>query len=512
MKMRTGQTVVALMALSALACAADIATHTSPTERAIRLGHGETIVSTSTTLKPAAPSTLGPVVGVASAPHPQPRLVGFSPLLAITTSDARQNADIQWEHVYAWDFVGNGLAGPPATNFVIGILDSGSDVDLAAGSSAAALGMSTHITGNTIPIGGAGGTVNADITLPLGYFAAGLDAVSLGGVLDTNALMGHWNVAAVAAPPIECDNGEVITAVVGNPFIYQFNHVIRVDTPVKRTVNNVSYQSPQVDIREKSEPLPSYSRLVPLELGGLAPVATASYYGDFEDFRTPLTPTLLALTPVSFPTGGAFFTEISVREGPAGPDNPPITLRMLVDSGAQSSVLSPNAAAQLSLSLEGDFAIDVCGVGGLEQDVPGYYLDYVRIAALGGALEFSNAPFVLLDLQSPEGGPLDGILGMNFFYNRNVILETSLDTSSFLHVSEPIAIPYGDNDVDFDVDLSDELFFATCMTPTGVDGTLPECRHLDKDMDGDVDMRDFANLQSCFSGDGNTADPNCGCW
>ena len=38
-------------------------------------------------------------------------------------------------------------------------------------------------------------------------------------------------------------------------------------------------------------------------------------------------------------------------------------------------------------------------------------------------LEFSHVPFIVLDMESSEGGALDGILGMNFFWNRNIVLE-----------------------------------------------------------------------------------------
>ena len=93
---------------------------------------------------------------------------------------------------------------------------------------------------------------------------------------------------------------------------------------------------------------------------------------------------------------------------------------MLVDTGAQSSIMSPNIAANLSLPFEPDFEVDVCGVGGLVSSVPGYWIDFVKINALGGSLEYSKAPFVILDLASPEGGSLDGVLGMSRFGVRVV--------------------------------------------------------------------------------------------
>ena len=150
-------------------------------------------------------------------------------------------------------------------------------------------------------------------------------------------------------------------------------------------------------------------------------------------------PTLLSMMPESILTfGGAFFADIGVLEGEPGSTNPIQTIRVLVDTGAQSSIISPTVAANLSLPTEPDFTVDVCGVGGTVEDVPGYYIDYVKISALGGALEFSTAPVVVIDLQSPEGGSLDGVLGMNFFWNRNIVFDPSLTVSSFIHVSDPV--------------------------------------------------------------------------
>ena len=167
-------------------------------------------------------------------------------------------------------------------------------------------------------------------------------------------------------------------------------------------------------------------------------------------------------------------------------------------------------AANRSLPLTPDFYVDVCGLGGLVEDVEGFYIDYVKINARGGALEFSNAPFVIIDLPSPEGGVLDGVLGMNFFWNRNVIFDPSLTLSSFLHVSDPIPLAYGDFDHDLDVDEDDFAFFQDCSSGPSILFTDPACNEVDADGDGDIDQDDFGIFQVCICGSGNAADPNCG--
>jgi hypothetical protein len=187
----------------------------------------------------------------------------------------------------------------------------------------------------------------------------------------------------------------------------------------------------------------------------------------------------------------------------------PVVIRMMVDSGAQSSIISFEMAANLNLPLEPDFLVEVCGVGGVAE-APGYYVDYVQINALGGALRFSRIPFVVIDLPSPEGGIMDGILGMNFFWNRNVVIEPSLDASSFFSVSDPIPFAFGDHNADRNVDRADAAAVLACVTGPNAITPSPECDHLDADLDGDIDLLDMRRFQLCFSGAGMIADANCG--
>ena len=475
-------------------------------ESDIRAGFGWTIVATRRTA--TRQQTVGRAAGAPETPRP--RLAGFSPLIAIATSDAA-HALGQFEHVLASSYVGQPLAGSD-TDYVVGYLDSGADVDLVAGSAAEALGLfGSMLTSNSIPIGGVGGQVNAAVTMPLGFFAAGLSAVSESGQLDFGALVGHWNVSGLVAPPIECANGEALTAVIGTPFLAFYNSIIRVDSPQHIRVGDRTLVSPDVEIQSPAEQIPEFPHLMPMELGGLSPlVTTASYFPELLDLSgPPFLPTLLSLFAGTIPTGGLFFTTIVALEGPPTPLNPARPMRVLVDLGAQSSVISRAMAGALSLPLPPDFTVDVCGVGGLVTDVPSYYVDFVAINSLGGPLLFAEAPFVVLDLPSPEGGVLDGILGMNFFWNRNLIFEPALGASAFLHISHPIPVAYGDNDVDFDVDLTDAKIILECMSGPGAQTISPECDHLDRDQDGDIDVWDVAQFQRCFSGSENTADPAC---
>lgn len=501
---------------------ASLSTASADDERAqvrkthIRAGSRHTIISVRG-LKPSVSNVSG-VTASAEHTRPRPRLVGFSPLVAITTTDAGFpiGHDLEYEQTLEDSYVGSPLNAIAEPGFVIGFLDSGADVVLAAGSFADQLGLfGSNLTSNSIPIGGVGGLINAAITIPVGFFAAGLSAIDDAGALNYGALVGHSNVCGLAIPPIVCGGIEAVSAVIGMPLMAFHNSVIRVDTPRVVTVDGTTYQSPDVQLLGRFDPLPFYQHLMSLELVGLFPViTTANYYADFVDLETPILPTLLSFGAGLLPSGGAFLDTIFVAEGEPSPTNPVQPMRVLVDTGAQSSIMSPGIAAALSLPRTPDFTVDVCGVAGLVEGVPGYWIDYVKINALGGALEFSKAPFIVLDLPSPEGGSLDGVLGMNFFWNRNVILEPTWGlnglSTAYFHVSRPIPVAYADNDVDFDVDSTDAATWLSCITGPGPTIVNPECDHFDGEGDSDVDLADFAHLQICFRGADITADTECG--
>lgn len=479
----------------------------------------------------------------ASYPFPRPRLAGFSPLIAITTSSKHSPDDIDYEHDLESFYDCNPLVGPiggvcgalnpPADrNFVVGYLDSGSVADLAAGSGAALLGLTCpdpdpdptcpyincpNMTCNSTPIGGVGEPVDAYVTQPIGIYAAGLSAVDSGGILDIDALVGHSNVAALAAPPIICEGTEQVSAFVGTPFLAFYTSVIRVDTPRSVTVRGQTFSSPDVQIQGIFDPIPKFAHAFGMELGsGGIPALTASYYPDTEldpedpgYLITPAVPTALSLLPLIPPTGGLFFRDVQAVEGEPSPTNLPITMHLVVDMGAQVSIISETMRNDLNLPFEPDFTVDACGVGGLIEDIPGYYIDYVKINAGGGELEFSRVPFVMIDLPSSQLGTLDGVLGMNFFWNRNVTFEPSLTSSSTFYVSDPIPVAFADSNVDFHVDAADASFFLACITGPGSAGVNPECDHLDVDMDGSIDLHDMAKFQNCYSGFQQSANPNC---
>lgn len=479
--MRAGLAVILL--LSFLVGTAYAKVGWKKTEVELRVSKGLKITSVSRPVK----ST----IEREAAPYPEPPLGGFTPLVAITASDEHGIAsEFEYEHVLEDSYVGSPL--PDAeSNVVIGIFDSGSVVDLVAGASADVLGLEGGmLTGNTIPIGGIGDVIiDAPISWPVGIFAGSLAAIS-NGQINPNQVVGHSNVSVVVTPEISCANGEELTAVIGTPFISFYTTVILNENLQTATLGGSNYTGPDVQILEPSDPgIPTYPRSVSMEASGISLLLTASYYPDLEDFETPWFPTMLSASALSIPFGGAFFAEIGALEGEPGPMNTLEDMRMMVDTGAQISIITEGMAAKLSLPLQEDFTVDVCGVGGLVEDVPGYYIDYVKIDAWGGAMEFSNAPFIVLDIGSPDGQALDGILGMNFFWNRNIVFEPTLTGSSFIHVSDPVPFADADIDDDGDTDLEDFAVLSAAWAAQAEEGAYnPAC---DMFIDTVIDMKDL---------------------
>ncbi len=97
--------------------------------------------------------------------------------------------------------------------------------------------------------------------------------------------------------------------------------------------------------------------------------------------------------------------------------------RFMLDTGAQVTVVGSRIAARLQLDPAApEFEVEIEGVTGEISMTPGYYVDAIDIPALGQWFQARQVPVVLLDVSSPEGGTLDGIIGMNLFVDFNLIV------------------------------------------------------------------------------------------
>jgi hypothetical protein len=137
--------------------------------------------------------------------------------------------------------------------------------------------------------------------------------------------------------------------------------------------------------------------------------------------------------------------------------------RFIIDTGAQVTVIGTRIAARLRLNPnEPEFEVEIEDVTGDSVLVPGFYIDSIQIPALGQWLSYTNVPVILLDVFSPEGGTLDGIIGMNLFVDFNLVLrggglfldqEPALFFEPVVDIIADIAPGDGDDKVDY-LDLS----------------------------------------------------------
>ncbi|GEM_PF-500122 len=512
-----------LLAVSVPAAGAqDKAQQPANVNMSLHLGGGMRAVAIHTPLdRPAAAAAESATLQttatsqVSSWPYPRVPIDGFSPRVAISVTDYKASNDESYAHLVRTEYSGTALNQPAETNYVIGIFDSGSVVDLIGYCDSEILGVTgSYLSDYPTLLGGACGASEAPVSMPIGIFANGLGAIQADGQLDVTQLVGHGNVAAVVGPYEVCGSGPVLPTVIGNDFVGFFTTSIRVDQPRRVTVGDQTYASPEVLILPQGSPsAPVYPRKIAMTASGYGGlVTTSSFYPDILvnplGPNQPWLPTVLSSGDGAIPFGGAFFGQMGVLHGTPSPTNPLQTMRFMIDTGAQTCIMTPAMTANLSLPATPDFTVDVQGIGGL-CTMNGYYIDYVRINALGGALEFSHVPFVEIDISSPDGGEIGGILGMNLFWNRNVVFDPSLTGSGFLRISDPVLNNF-DFDRDTDVDADDLATFLGCTSGPAIPQATIECLMTDADGDGDVDQDDFGVFQRCLSGPGVPADPSCG--
>jgi hypothetical protein len=90
--------------------------------------------------------------------------------------------------------------------------------------------------------------------------------------------------------------------------------------------------------------------------------------------------------------------------------------KFMFDTGAQITVISESKAAELELlGKDPNFYVEIFDATGTSTIADGYYVDLLEITATPAWLSFTHVPVIILNVTSPEGGVLDGIIGMNLF-------------------------------------------------------------------------------------------------
>jgi len=351
-----------------------------------------------------------------------PPIDGFVPRIAITVTDERSD-DFDWVAQTHMSVVGRHLTNNPETDFTIGLFDTGASAHIISYAGANRTGVydADLITSSITEIQGATNSVFALVSQPLAIFIDGLAAIEPNGMtLDNSNMVGQSNVSVIVGdlpPPDKPD----LPTVAGSPMSVNFVTVINNDRQITVTYDGNDYTSPDIKFYEHYDSLiPDYANRIPLNLipsGAL----NIQYIPDLEAIMEfifqPGTPSII----VGNLAQSLFFVDsVDLRNNDFSAID---KQRFMLDTGAQITVISSGVGSRLGLNPDNpDFEAEIQDVTGEITLEPGFYIDSLDIPSLGEWLSFTNVPVVLLDVGSPEGGTLEGIIGMNLFVNFNLVL------------------------------------------------------------------------------------------
>lgn len=368
------------------------------------------------------------ITGTVASLIDSPPIDGFIPWITITTT--RENSgELELVAVPKTGPIPSYLRTSTDPNaLVVGIFDTGASAHVfsnAAGNSLNLYGGG-YMTTNELDISGVTGSVSARVSKPIGVYIDGLYAANSYGLGDTSAMVGETNTAVVVGktPP---PGGPDLPNAIGTPLSVYYTAVIKNETPVTRSYGGQEYTAPHIRFYEQGDPaIPEYDQIIPLELRPLGAVNVQYTISlDFLDLLDPFgnfsyepgTPSII----IGNLSQSVFFVHsVDIYHGMFSALD---KTRFMLDTGAQVTTIGKRIAARLNLNPNTpDFEVEIQGVTGDISYEPGFYIDELRIPALGGWQIFRNVPVVLLDVFSPEGGTVDGIIGMNLFNEFNMVL------------------------------------------------------------------------------------------
>jgi hypothetical protein len=384
---------------------------------------------------------LAPRAGATGVP-----IGGFFPMVGIALTDEFDD-DFNTYPVASSTVTGELLGAGGVGHYDVALLDTGAAVSLLTsqafddfGLGSASPGESDGYRGTeTVGIGGATGTLTADINDPLGLYVGGLQGRGGVGSLTMNhsALRGQTNTSMITLP-VESD----LPNVVGLSYAGQYATYIRNDQPQIFTLNGRTVRSPSIEFVARGSGGQGITRRAPLSLNpGESFAQPPSWLYNVENFdienpqENPSLPTIIQ---------GGLFLNVNLANDASNLTNS----SFFFDTGADVSVLSELTALQLGIDVvldAPDFTVAVIGSGGTKQDVPGYYLDSFTIQAVGGSVTATNVPVIVLDVADPSNSAniVPGIVGTNMLAGRNVVIDPNPalgggGASPSLYISDPV--------------------------------------------------------------------------
>lgn len=351
-----------------------------------------------------------------------PPIAGFVPHIAVAVTDKRSD-DYDWVAQTHMSVVGRYLTDTPETDFIIGLFDTGASTNIIsyAGANRAGIYGSDLVTSSTVEILGAVNSVFGGVSQPLAVFIDGLAAVDheTMTVNDSN-MVGQSNVSIIVGdePPL---GGPDLPTAIGSPMSVNFVTAIFNDNQISVTYDGNNYTSPDIRFYDHFDSrIPNYADKIPLQLipaGAYNVQYIPDYEAIFELIFQPGSPSII----VGNSAQSLFFvSSVDLQNGLHSAIDKD---RFMLDTGAQITVVGSEVGARLGLDpTNPDFEVDIQDVTGGITIEPGFYIDSLEITALGQWLRFTNVPVIMLDVGSPEGGFLDGIIGMNLFTEFNLVL------------------------------------------------------------------------------------------
>ena len=409
-----------------------------------------------------------------------PPVDGFVPWIVLTATNEREAEEV-WDAVTEPSYIGTPTSGiNPRTDYFIGLFDTGASAHVIGYKNAVTAGLfSAYLTENMISIQGVTGSVDAWVSFPYALFMDGLDALDANGIGETEFILpttdgmkGQSNISTIIGDD-PGDNPDLATAI-GSPMSLYYTTQIEVDNMITVTHNGVDYTAPRISFYNQGVNEPTYPNYVPLELkpSGALNVQWIPAL-DVTSFEyIPSSPSVI----IGNSSQSLFFVHgVDLTEGSKSAYDKD---RFMLDTGAQITVIGNRIAARLGLHPDNkEFEVDIEGVTGEVTMAPGFYIDSLTIPAVGEWLEFTNIPVVLLEISSPEGGKLDGIIGMNLFTEYNLIFRGGgifLEDDPRLEFERistgPVTGDIAPEIRDGKVDLVDYSVFSAAWLATDIDG------------------------------------------
>lgn len=357
-----------------------------------------------------------------------PPIDGFVPYVTVAATDASSGELYDMDAYTEYSVTGSYLTGSPQTDYAIGIFDTGSSSHIINAYDAGIMGIydAALVTSFTVTIVGATGQAVALVSQPLGIFTDGLSAINPGTLLaDDSNMVGQSNVATIVGDIIESPN---LPTVVGSPMAFFFTTVIKNSRPVTRSIDGNAITAPDIHLYQYNDSrIPVYTNKITLELRPSSAYAV-QFMPCFEDLGQdcpegdgePTTPSVVFGSMFDVPQSLFFATRTDLAQGSRTSQQK----HFMLDTGAQITVVSESQAAEIELfQNEPNFMVEIVDATGQSTIVDGYYVDLFEISAIPSYLSFTHVPVIVLNVDSPEGGVLDGILGTNLF----------IDTDYYIH-------------------------------------------------------------------------------